>query len=94
MSPCQLKAAAPFALQAELCTAAMSAYARPPTAVWGGAQHDETVKSVAEKLGKNPAAVLVRWAVQHGTSGALTVSLSPFWSLDAAWIQRCQNSVL
>lgn len=32
-------------------------------------QHDETVKAVAEKLGKNPAAVLVRWAVQHGTSG-------------------------
>ena len=31
------------------------------------------MKSMAEKLGKNPAAVLVRWAIQHGTSGALTV---------------------
>ena len=38
-------------------------------AVRRGVQHDETVKAVAEKLGKNPAAVLVRWAVQHGTSG-------------------------
>ncbi len=33
-------------------------------------QHDDTVKRVADKLGKNPAAVLVRWAIQHGTSGA------------------------
>lgn len=40
---------------------------------WTGAQHDETVKAVAEKLGKNPAAVLVRWAIQHGTSGEHTV---------------------
>ena len=34
---------------------------------------------MAESLGKNPAAVLVRWAIQHGTSGALTVSFSTFW---------------
>ncbi len=33
-------------------------------------QHDDTLKRVADKLGKNPAAVLVRWAIQHGTSGA------------------------
>ena len=40
-----------------------------------GAQQDETVGSVAEKLGKNPTAVLVRWAIQHGTSGAHPMSL-------------------
>ena len=29
---------------------------------------DETVQRIAEKLGKTPAQVLLRWGLQHGTS--------------------------
>jgi diketogulonate reductase-like aldo/keto reductase len=30
--------------------------------------HDETIKKVADKLGKHPAAVMIAWGIKHGTS--------------------------
>ena len=66
---CSCAAPYPAAPACEPC----QARARMLQFTWASAQHDETVKSVAEKLGKNPAAVLVRWAIQHGTSGEHTL---------------------